>query len=64
MDTVIYKTNIPIKAAILQDKRIKDSQPGPGSYNAAYWNQSKKSFNYGAQTNFGTSDREGFLQNG
>lgn len=63
MDTVIYKTNIPIKAAILQDKRIRDNQPGPGSYNAAYWNQGKKSFNYGAQTNFGTSDREGINLN-
>ena len=64
MDTIIYKTNIPIKAAILQDKRIKDSEPGPGSYNYAYWNKGKKSFNYGAQTNFGTSDRVGTALNG
>jgi hypothetical protein len=33
MDTIIYRTNIPIKAAILEDKRLKDRQPGPGSYN-------------------------------
>lgn len=57
MDTVIYKTNIPIKAAILQDKRIKDSLPGPGTYNSSQWNNKKKSFNFGAQSNFGTSER-------
>lgn len=33
MDTVIYKTNIPIKAAILDDRKIKDNSPGPGTYN-------------------------------
>lgn len=39
MDTVIYHTNIPIKAAILEDKRIKNHDPGPGTYNVVYANK-------------------------
>lgn len=33
MDSLIYKTNIPFKAAIMDDQKIKDLYPGPGSYN-------------------------------
>jgi hypothetical protein len=57
MDTIIYKTNIPIKAAILEDKRLKDRQPGPGSYNTIEPNKDKKSFNYGCETSFGLCGR-------
>lgn len=46
MDSIIYRTNIPIKAAILEDKRLKDSRPGPGSYNVDPAHKDKKSFNY------------------
>lgn len=45
MDTVIYSTNIPIKAAILSDRNIKDPKPGPGSYNCQPA-KTKTSFNY------------------
>lgn len=57
MDTLIYHTNIPIKAAILEDRRLKDARPGPGTYNLNTKNKDKKSFNYGAENNFGSSDR-------
>lgn len=30
MDNIIYKTNIPIKAKILEFKQVKDRYPGPG----------------------------------
>lgn len=58
MDTIIYRTNIPIKAAILEDKRLKDSRPGPGSYNTVSADKDKKSFNYGGENNFGCSERK------
>lgn len=58
MDTVIYNTNIPIKAAILEDRRLKDSRPGPGAYNTISADKDKKSFNYGCEGNFGTSERK------
>jgi hypothetical protein len=32
MDVIIYKTNIPFKAALMQDQKMKDLSPGPGSY--------------------------------
>lgn len=57
MDSLIYQTNIPIKAAILQDRRLKDSRPGPGTYNLNTKIKDKKSFNYGVDNNFGSSDR-------
>lgn len=58
MDTLIYNTNIPIKAAILSDKRFKDSRPGPGSYNMNKSVNVKKDFNYGSETSFGYSQRK------
>ena len=57
MDRVIYRTNIPIKAAILEDRRIKDSRPGPGTYNTSSAYKNKMSFNYGGQNNFGCAER-------
>lgn len=58
MDSIIYRTNIPIKAAILQDKRFKDSRPGPGSYQTNKDVNMKKDFNYGCETSFGYSERQ------
>ena len=60
MDTLIYKTNIPLKVQILQERKLKDKTPGPGSYNSEVMAVDKKSFNFGADSNFGYAERTTF----
>lgn len=57
MDSVIYKTNIPLKVQILQERKLKDKAPGPGSYDSEVLKQDKKSFNFGADSSFGYAER-------
>ena len=57
MDHVIYKTNIPLKVQILQERKLKDKSPGPGSYNSEVISKDKKSFNFGADSSFGYAER-------
>ena len=52
MDNLIYKTNIPLKIQILQERKLKNKDPGPGSYNIKAPKE-RKSFNYGSSSNFG-----------
>lgn len=58
MDSIIYKTNIPFKAALIEDHKIKDMNPGPGTYNPDSSIQEKTSFNYGSETCFSSSKRD------
>jgi hypothetical protein len=56
IDTLIYKTNIPFKAALMQDQKMKDLSPGPGTYSIEQKHKGKVSFNYGG-ANFGSTGR-------
>jgi hypothetical protein len=57
IDTLIYKTNIPFKAALMQDQKMKDMSPGPGSYSVEPKHKGKISVNYGVGSNFGSTNR-------
>jgi hypothetical protein len=45
MDELIYKTKMPFKVKVIEEKGLKDRYPGPGYYNPR--RVSSKSFHYG-----------------
>ena len=45
MDELVYKTKMPFKVRVIEEKGLKDRFPGPGSYNPRP--SGKKSFHYG-----------------
>jgi hypothetical protein len=45
MDEVIYKTKMPFKVKVIEEKHLKDRYPGPGQYDPRL--TSSKSFHYG-----------------
>lgn len=45
MDELIYKTRMPFKVKVIEEKGLKDRYPGPGYYNPN--RVSSKSFHYG-----------------
>jgi hypothetical protein len=32
MDEIIYKTKMPFKVKVIEEKQLKDRYPGPGQY--------------------------------
>jgi hypothetical protein len=53
MDEVIYKTKMPFKVRVIEEKGLKDRYPGPGSYNPA--KATSKSFHCGEDCFGGTA---------
>ncbi len=45
MDEVIYKTRMPFKVKVIEEKGLRDRYPGPGQYNPR--KPDGKSFHYG-----------------
>jgi hypothetical protein len=45
IDEVIYKTKMPFKVKVIEEKRLKDRYPGPGQYDPKL--TTSKSFHYG-----------------
>jgi hypothetical protein len=45
MDEVIYKTKMPFKVKVIENKKLKDRYPGPGQYEPQL--TASKSFHYG-----------------
>lgn len=55
MDEVLYKTNVPLKVKIIEERKLKDRYPGPGEYNPQLTHS--KSFHYGENC-FGSAGDE------
>lgn len=45
MDELIYKTRMPFKVQVIEEKGLKDRYPGPGHYNPI--ETKSKSFHHG-----------------
>ncbi len=47
MDEIIYRTRMPFKVKVIEEKKLKDRYPGPGSYDPQ--KNTSKSFHYGEE---------------
>ena len=52
MDELIYRTRMPFKVKVIEEKGLRDRYPGPGHYNPH--RLTSKSFHYG-EDNFGSN---------